>query len=144
MNKEETCKLLAECDAGIAMAISGIDDVLPMVTDKTMSITLRNSRKVHQDLAARTHSLIAQVGGKEKKPNPMAVTMSYLKTNLKMITSPGDQTIADVMVDGCNMGMKSLHRYQNRYPDADERAIQVADQLITEEKKLLRDMEHFL
>jgi hypothetical protein len=45
--------------------------------------------------------------------------MSWMKTNMKLSMEDSDATIADLMTDGCNMGVKSLNRYLNQYKAAD-------------------------
>ena len=41
-----------------------------------------------------------------------------------------DKTIADLMTDGCNMGVKSLNQYLNQYEAADEKKKDIAKRLI--------------
>lgn len=52
----------------------------------------------------------------------MAQGMSWIKTNMKLAMNTSDETIAKLMTDGCNMGVKSLSRYLNQYKAADDRA----------------------
>jgi hypothetical protein len=61
--------------------------------------------------------------------------MSKMKTNMKMGMDHCDETIADLMVDGCDMGIKSLQRYLNKYPAADKSAIDICNRLISIEIK---------
>ena len=42
------------------------------------------------------------------------------KTNLKMAVDCSDETIADLMTDGGNMGVKSFSRYLNRHKATDK------------------------
>ncbi|MFI3313001.1 MAG: hypothetical protein R3Y62_03870 [Eubacteriales bacterium] len=144
MNQQETAKLLSECDAGIQMAISSLDDVLPMVESKQLRHQLQSSLKNHNRLSQQTQKLLTQYDAGGKSPNPMAVGMSWLKTNVKLAVQPGDQSVADLMIDGCNMGVKALHRYQNRYPEADQKAKDLVEQLILEERSLSNDLEGYL
>ena len=55
-----------------------------------------------------------------------------------------DQTIADLMTDGCNMGVKSLNRYLNQYKAADEVSQDIAKRLINLEEQLAKDIRKFL
>ena len=41
-----------------------------------------------------------------------------------------DETIADLMTDGCNIGIKSLDKYLNQYKAADEKTKNITKQLI--------------
>ena len=55
-----------------------------------------------------------------------------------------DQTVADLMTDGCNMGVKSLNRYLNQYEAADETSKDIAKRLIRLEEQLAVDIRKFL
>ena len=56
--------------------------------------------------------------------------MSWIKTNVEIAMDRSDETIASLMTDGCNMGVKSLSRYLNQYPAADEKSRSLAERLI--------------
>ena len=79
-----------------------------------------------------------------KKPNPVAKGMSRMKTNMKLGMNDTDATVADLMTDGCNMGVKSLNRYLNQYEAADEVSTDIAKRLINLEEKLAVDIRQYL
>lgn len=70
--------------------------------------------------------------------------MSWLKTNVKLAVNESDKTIADLITDGCNMGVKSLNRYLNQYEAADETSKDIAKQLISLEENLAIDIRKYL
>ena len=74
----------------------------------------------------------------------MAKGMSWVKTNVMLAMKDSDATIADLMTDGCNMGVKSLHKYLNQYKAADEDSKDIAKRLIDLEEKLAIDIRGFL
>ena len=79
-----------------------------------------------------------------KNPNPMAQSMSWIKTNVKLAMEDTDATVADLMTDGCNMGVKSLSRYLNQYKAADEQSKNIAKRLIQLEEGLAVNMRPYL
>lgn len=79
-----------------------------------------------------------------KNPNPMAPGMSWIKTNVKLAMDDSDATIAELMTDGCDMGVKSLSRYLNQYEAADHKAKALAKKLIRLEEDLCQDLHGFL
>jgi hypothetical protein len=79
-----------------------------------------------------------------KNPNPMAQSMSWIKTNVKLAMEDTDATVADLMTDGCNMGVKSLSRYLNQYKAADEQSKNIAKRLIQLEEGLSVNMRSYL
>ena len=74
----------------------------------------------------------------------MAKGMSWMKTNMKLGMDSSDEAIASLMTDGCNMGVKSLHKYLNQYKAADESSKNIAKQLIHLEELLTADMRQYL
>lgn len=79
-----------------------------------------------------------------KEPALLAKGMSWMKTNVKLIMNESDQTIAGLMTDGCNMGVKTLNRYLNQYTAADKKSKDIAKRLINIEEKLAEDLRKFL
>ena len=67
-----------------------------------------------------------------------------MKTNMKMTMDNSDSTVADLITDGCNMGVKTLNRYLNQYKAADEESKAVCGKLISIEEKLSKDLQKYL
>jgi len=144
MVEQDTIKLLRECDAGVKMGVSSIDDVLPYVRTDTLKQLLTDCKSEHERLRVEIQTLLDQYHDDGKEPNPMAKGMSVVKTNVKLAVEQSDATIADLMTDGCNMGVKSLNKYLNQYKAADEVSKDIAKRLIHLEETLAEDIRGFL
>ena len=105
MSENDTIKLLRECNSGIQMAVFSIDEILEKVTDGNLYDLLEKSKEKHEELGDKTHALLAEYGDETKEPNLIAKGMSWMKTNAKVMIDESDETIADLIVDGCNMGI---------------------------------------
>lgn len=144
MVEQDTVRLLRECDAGVKMGVSSIDEVLDKIRSDKFREILEVCRDKHVKLNSEIQTKLEQFGDDGKDPNPMAKGMSWMKTNIKLAVDPSDERIADVMTDGCNMGVKSLHKYLNQYKAADEGSKRVTKKLIDLEEKLAIDMRSYL
>lgn len=144
MIESDTIKLLRESDAGIKMGIVSIDDVLDYVKNETFLKCLVECKNKHEELKEEIQILLDQYHDDGKEPDPMAKSMSWIKTNVKLVMDESDGTIADLMTDGCNMGVKSLNRYLNQYKAADEKSKDIAKRLIKLEEQLAVDIRCFL
>jgi hypothetical protein len=144
MVEQDTIKLLRECDAGVKMGVSSIEDVLDYVNSKKLRTYLSDCKNEHEKLDKELQSLLDNYHDDGKEPNPMAKGMSWMKTNIKLVMNDSDHTIADLMTDGCNMGVKSLNKYLNKYEAADEVSKDIAKRLINLEEKLAVDIREFL
>ncbi|MDE5973430.1 MAG: hypothetical protein K2G73_02030 [Eubacterium sp.] len=140
----DTVKLLKECDSGIKMGISAIDDVIDDVKNTEFKSLLRDSKAEHEKLKSEITGLLNQHNDEGKDPNPMAKGMSWIKTNMKMAMDRDDTTVADLITDGCNMGTKSLSRYLNQYKSADTKSRDITGRLVRIEDRLVTDVRQFL
>lgn len=144
MIEQDTIKLLRECDAGVKMGVSSIDDVMPYVKSDKLKQDLKDNREEHTKLDKELQELLDRYRDEGKEPNPMAKGMSWLKTNMKLVMNESDHTIADLITDGCNMGVKSLNKYLNKYAAADEKSKDICKRLINLEEDLIIQMRQFL
>lgn len=144
MEYSDTVKLLRECDAGTKMAVTSIDEVLEKIDDHKLRGLLNESKSHHTELGNRIHSLIMQNGSEEKDPSPVAKGMSWIKTTFKMEMDDSDSTAADLITDGCNMGIKTLNRYLNQYKAADTTSKSMCHELIKIEEDLAHDLRSYL
>lgn len=144
MIEQDTIKLLRECDAGVKMGIGSIDDVLDHVRSRDFHSHLTRCREEHETLLREIQSALERFHDDGKDPNPIAKGMSWMKTNWKLNMDDSDHVIADLMTDGCDMGVKSLSRYLNQYKAADERAKSIAKRLIKLEAQLGEDIRPYL
>lgn len=144
MIEPDTVKLLRECDAGIKMGVSSIDDVIERVKSESLSRRLTSCKNEHQILGVELRKQLDRFSDRGKDPNPIAKVMSQMKTGARLMIKDSDQTIASLMTDGCNMGVKSLNRYLNEYQAADERAKDTAKKLIHMEQTLAEDLRSYL
>ncbi len=144
MIEQDIIKLLRECDAGIKMGIAAIDDVLEYMGSGMFKQLLSECKDKHLVLQEEIEKLLHEFHDDGKEPNPIAQGMSWMKTNIKLGMNESDKTIADLITDGCNMGVKSLSRYLNQYKAADEKSKDITKRLITLEDKLANDIRRFL
>ncbi len=144
MIEQDTIRLLRECDAGVKMGMSAIDDVTEYTKNEKFKKILSVCRDEHDKLKSEIRSLLKSYEDDGKEPNPIAKGMSWMKTNMKLGMDESDETIADLITDGCNMGVKSLNKYLNKYEAADEKSKDIAKRLIDSEEKLASDICGFL
>lgn len=144
MPNTDTTELLKECNAGIKMGVSSIEDVLDNVQNEELKKILTDNMEEHQKIGSETHKLLNQYNEEDKNPNPMAQGMSWIKTNVMLSMKDNDHTVADLITDGCNMGVKSINRYLNKYESADNESKDIAKKLIDLEHQLTIDVRPYL
>ena len=144
MIEQDTIRLLRECDAGVKMGISSIEDVIDRVQQDSLRTILYDCKQEHLELHKKIQQRLAKFQDEGKNPNPIAKSMSWMKTNFKMGINESDKTVASLMTDGCNMGVKSLNQYLNEYEAAEEYAKDITKKLIALEQALADDLKEYL
>lgn len=141
---EDTINLLKECDAGTKTAVNSIKEVLDNVESENLLRLLTDSLSEHEDIGNEIAESLREKGGHGKDPNPMARVMSWMKINFKLLEKGDDKTIAALMLDGCNMGVKQLSAYLNQYENADDNSKRLAKRLINREERLAKELKNYL
>lgn len=144
MIEPDTIKLLRECDAGVEMGVSAMNDVMDYVKRDNLKQYLNKCKDEHTQLKDEIRKLLDEYHDDGKEPSPMAKGMSWIKTSVKLAVDESDRTIADLITDGCNMGVKTLNRYLNQYQAADEKSKSIAKKLIRLEEHLAEDIRQYL
>lgn len=144
MIEHDTIELLRECDAGIQMGIGSIDEVKEHVNNGEFRTQLDDYQREYAQLQNEIEVLLHRFNDEGKDPNPIAKGMAWMKTNMTVAFNESDSAIADIITDGCNMGIKSLSKYLNQYKAADECSKDFAKRLINLEERQLESMRQYL
>ena len=126
------------------MGVESIDSVLGYVKSDRLHGRLEKCKKEHDKLGGEIQSQLERFNDNGKNANPIAKGMSWLKTNVKLSMNESDHTIADLITDGCNMGVKSLNKYLNQYKAADEYSKDITKRLINLEQDLANEIRTYL
>ena len=144
MQHEDTEGILQECDAGVKTAISCIDQVIDRTDNEELRQALQTSRTEHVKLGSRIAAMLDENGCTGKDPNLVSKMMSRTRIGAELLLEPTDATVAELMIDGCNMGVKKLSEYINRFPESNSPAVHIAERVIKTEQELMDAMRVFL
>ena len=144
MIEKDTVRLLRECDAGIKMGLKAIDEVMNYAESEELKRSLDQCRDKHERLKKEIRELLDKCQDEGTEPGAVAKSMSWMKTEVKLAVNQSDGTIADLITDGCNMGIKSLSRYLNQFKAADEESKDITKRLIKQEEELAVSMRGYL
>lgn len=143
MNKDTIC-LLKECNAGCKSATNSMEQVQEFLQEGKLKHVIDRYNAEHIKLGEKCHDLLNQEQESEKDPSTMAKMFSWISTEMKMMINNDERKIADIMVDGCNMGIKSLSKYLNEYAAADEESKRIAKDLIQLEAEFGKELLAYL
>lgn len=141
---EDTIKLLRECNAGCKSATNSMEQVQPSIKNESLRQLIDKYNEAHIQIGDKCHHILNEYGEEEKDPKTMAKAFSWLSTEVKLMKDDSAHEIADLMIDGCNMGIKSVSRYLNQYTNASDESIHLAKDIVKIEQEFMNGLLEYL
>lgn len=141
---EDSIALLKECNSGCKSATNSMEQVMEYVKDDGLKKLIENCNKKHVNLGDECHEMLNKAGCKEEDPEKFVSKMAELGTEIKLMMNDDTYRIAELMVDGCNMGIKSIAKAINKYNEADNDAKNISYELISLEQDFMNDLLAYL
>ncbi len=141
---EDTIKLLKECNSGCKSATNSMEQVHPYINNESLKTLIDEYNDKHIKIGDECHQLLNELQEEEKDPNPVAKAFSWVSTEIKLMMNDDTHKIAELMIDGCNMGIKSVSEYINKYKNASSESIELAKRLVSVEQDFMNKLLAFL
>lgn len=141
---DDTKKLLQECNSGCKMAISSMDQLVKYVNSSQLKVIIEKYKRRHEDLKEESEKLLETAGADGKEPGVAASAFSWISTEVKLMINEDDKKIAQILMDGCNMGIQSICKIQNACKNASKESISLAERLVKEEEGFAKEVKAFL
>lgn len=134
---DDTINLLKECNAGCKSATNSMEQVQQYMNDENLKILIDEYNDKHIKLGDECHQMLNELEEEEKDPSTMAKAFSWFSTEVKLMMDDSSHKIADLMIDGCNMGIKSVSEYINKYNTASNESMDLAKRLVKIEQDFM-------
>lgn len=142
--EEDTKKLLEECNSGSKMAIRSIEQISDYIEEEKLKKLILEYKEKHEKIEKESSELLEDYGQEEKEPGTIATAFSWFTTEMKLIMKNDSSQIAKLMMDGCNMGIQSISKYQNECVEASKESVSLAKDLVKIEEKFMKELKGFL
>lgn len=141
---EDTIRLLKEINEGTKYATNSIEQVMEFVKDEKMKGMISDYNLIHIEIGERCHELLNQDGKEEREPKISAKTFSWITTEIKLLINDDEEKVADILVDGCHMGVKSVSQNINHSKEASTESVALARRLVETELMFMKDLLGYL
>ena len=140
----DTEMLLKECDSGVKMGLSSFNDILEYIKDSNLKTLILDSKFKHENLHNEIEKLLIKYHLYGKDPSPLIKGSSWIKTKFELLMNDDDKAIASLMVDGSNMGVKTLSQRLNKHKNASEDVKNITKKIIDIESEFSINLRQFL
>lgn len=140
----ESIMLLKECNSGCKNATDAMEQVLPFIKEQNLKKLVEDYNRKHINIGDECHEQLNRVAEDEKDPPKITKAMAWIGTEIKLLIDDKSDKIAEILVDGCNMGIKSIAKFCNQYPNANSAAKDLAFELISIEQDFMNELLAYL
>lgn len=140
----QTIQLLKDCNSGCKSATDSMEQVMQYVEKEELKKLIDKYNQKHIEIGEECHDLLNKLGAGEEDPSIMAKTYSFLSTKAKLMINDDSKKIAELMMDGCNMGIQSISEALNCCQEASKESIALANKLVKEEQKFMDELRAFV
>lgn len=140
----ESIALLKECNSGCKSATNSMEQIIPDIKDEKLRKMVEDYNKKHIKLGDECHVVLKDNGMMEQDPNKISKAMAKVSIEFKLAIDSTTDKIADMLVDGCTMGIKSLSKYINQNKGAESKVKDLAFELISIEQDFMNELLAYL
>lgn len=138
-----TVNLLNECSSGCRIALNSLKQLQRHAAAPELRNLIESAVNKHICLRNEADSLLGQMGRTGKKPCTGTALFTWTMSEMKMMMKRNDNQVAALIMDGCNMGIKTLSKAIRQCPHASMESISLADCIIKTDENLLEEMKQY-
>ncbi len=126
------------------MASEAIDMLLPKVENENLSNELNEEKAEYGKFCDGCIKLLEESSKKPKPQNPLSKLGLWSGIQLNTLTDRSDDKIAEIMIQGNDMGVVDITRLLNEYDNLEEKYKNLAESLVSFEEESTQIMKDFL
>ena len=140
----ETIQLLQDVLRNARTGESAIDQLLTISDNTHMRVDLMTEKALYHSTVRSSKKAIVRAGGKAEPIGPMSKAGMRMGIIFNTITDKSDSHIAELVIQGANMGIIEMTKALNTYPCADSEAIAIARNFIGQQQDIINRQKHYL
>ena len=121
-----TYEILKECNSGCRMAVNSIEQLTAYLKNQELQELFSKYKEDYEKMERESIRLSEGKLQEEKFSEKAAETFAWISAEVKMMFNDDTSKIAEMMIDGANMGIKSITEKLNRYSEAEKESISLA------------------
>lgn len=140
----ETVQLLQDVIRNARTGESAIDQLLTISDNTEMRKDLMTEKAFYHSTVRTGEQALIRAGGKPEPVGPMAKAGMKMGIMFNTITDKSDCHIAEMVIQGANMGIVEMTKALNTYPNANEDALSIARNFIGQQQDIINRQKHYL
>jgi len=126
------------------MGVKGLQDVENQIQDDRLRHAVDSQIREYRNLSRTAGEMLRSKGEEPKDPGLMARLSSEVMSTAKTLADPSASNIAEMVIQGNNMGITKSLKHLNDYAGNDPEVRNLAEKLLETEQANVEQMKPFL
>ena len=136
--------ILNELNKGLKMGMDSISNVSEKVQDDRFKQDLKYQYDKYNKILNDVNDELTNYDDFPKELNPMQRAMGWMGVEMNTMTDKSNSKIAEMMIQGTNMGIIEGVKLLNQNPDADEKVKSVLNKFIKFQENTVEQLKKYL
>ncbi len=142
MNNENY--VLNEINKGIKMGMDSISNVSEKVQDSQFKKDLKYQYDEYNKILNNVNNELSNYNDFPKELNPMQKAMGWMSVEMNTMADKSNSKIAEMMLQGTNMGIIEGIKLKNEYPDLDNSVKNILNEFISFQQNNVEQLKKYL
>ena len=136
--------ILNELNKGLKMGMDSISNVSEKVQDDRFKQDLKYQYDEYNKILNEVNNELTHYDDFPKEINPVQKAMGWMGVEINTIIDKSNSKIAEMMIQGTNMGIIEGVKLLNQNPDADEEVKNVLNEFIKFQENTVEQLKKYL
>ena len=136
--------VLNEVNKGIKMGMDSISNISEKVQDDNFKDDLKSQYDKYNDILNKVTTELGKYDDFPKEVNPMQKAMGWMSVEMKTMNDKSNSKIAEMMLQGINMGIIEGVRLKNKNPDLNDNVKNILNEFIGFQENTAEQLKKFL
>lgn len=105
------------------MGVETLNQIIEIVENPSLARQLESHRRTYKEIHEKSKEMLNDNGYDEKAISTLEKISAYIMINLKTLTDKSDSHIAEMLIQGSNMGIIDATKKINEYENSAEKNI---------------------
>lgn len=146
-NMKQNKDILDEVNKGAVMGMDAIKDILPKVEDKVFKEVLDGEYEKYKTISKRIEEIYDDYAMKEDEPretSPANKVMTKMMVDMKTIKDTSNSKLAELLMQGTNMGIIEGRRLLNQKDHIDEEVYEILKDFVEMQEDSIETLKKYL
>lgn len=142
---KENINALDEISKGACMGVDAISDILDKVEDNKFKKLLKNQKEFYDDIKKEVDKIYSKYNSEDiaHETNIMTKAMTWSMVNMKTLTDHSNSKIAELLLQGTNMGIVEGRKILNN-KKIDDEVSQIINNYVNKQEEFVESLKDYL